>query len=124
MADSRLGREVVVGTIVLVVMAIFVVGTFFLSGTSLFPPEGVKILFKDAGDLKRASPVRVSGVPVGKVVDIKLLEPGKVEVTISLPEEIVLVDLHEARHALEEVVGVHAADDLLEHICSRFCIGK
>ena len=41
-----------------------------------------------------------------------------------LPEEIVLVDLHEARHALEEVVGVHAADDLLEHIFSRFCIGK
>ncbi len=42
----------------------------------------------------------------------------------ALPEEIVLVDLHEARHALEEVVGVHAADDLLEHIFSRFCIGK
>lgn len=89
MADSRLGREVVVGSIVLAAMAIFVVGIFFLSGRSLFQREGVKILFADAGDLKRASPVRVSGVPVGKVVDIKLLEPGKVEVTISLPEEIV-----------------------------------
>jgi phospholipid/cholesterol/gamma-HCH transport system substrate-binding protein len=88
MADSRLGREVVVGTIVLIATAIFVVGTFFLSGKSLFRPEGVRILFQDAGDLKRASPVRVSGVPVGKVVDIKLLEPGKVEVTISLPETI------------------------------------
>jgi phospholipid/cholesterol/gamma-HCH transport system substrate-binding protein len=89
MADSRLGREVVVGSIVLIAVGIFVVGTFFLSGKSLFRPEGVKILFEDAGDLKRASPVRISGVPVGKVVDIKLLEPGKVEVTISLPQEIV-----------------------------------
>ena len=89
MADSRLSREVVVGSIVLVAMAIFVVGTFFLSGKSIFKSDGVKILFKDAGDLKRASPVRVSGVPVGKVQDIKLLEPGKVEVTISLPKEIV-----------------------------------
>lgn len=89
MADSRLSREVVVGSIVLVAMAVFVVGTFFLSGKSIFKSDGVRILFKDAGDLKRASPVRVSGVPVGKVQDIKLLEPGKVEVTISLPTEIV-----------------------------------
>ena len=41
-----------------------------------------------------------------------------------LPEEIVLVDLHEARRALEDVVGLHATDDLLEHIFARFCIGK
>jgi phospholipid/cholesterol/gamma-HCH transport system substrate-binding protein len=89
MADSRgLGREVVVGSIVLVALGIFVGGTFWLSGKTLFTPDGVKILFEDAGDLKRASPVRVSGVPVGKVQDIKLLEPGKVEVTISLPDYI------------------------------------
>ena len=41
-----------------------------------------------------------------------------------MPEEIVLVDLHEARRALEDVVGLHATDDLLEHIFARFCIGK
>jgi len=89
MADSRLSREVVVGSIVLVAAAIFVAGTFFLSGTSLFSRGGWKISFKDAGDLKRASPVRVSGVPVGKVLDIKLEKPGQVIVTISLPDEIV-----------------------------------
>jgi phospholipid/cholesterol/gamma-HCH transport system substrate-binding protein len=89
MAESRgLGREVVVGSIVLVAMAVFVAGTLFLSGKSLFRPEGIKILFDDAGDLKRASPVRVSGVPVGKVLDIQLLKPGQVEVTISLPDDI------------------------------------
>jgi tRNA modification GTPase len=40
------------------------------------------------------------------------------------PEEIVLADLHAARQALEEIVGVHATDDLLEHIFARFCVGK
>jgi tRNA modification GTPase len=42
----------------------------------------------------------------------------------ALPEEFVLTDLHEARHALEQVVGTHATDDLLEQIFSKFCIGK
>jgi tRNA modification GTPase len=42
----------------------------------------------------------------------------------ALPEEFVLADLQEARVALEEVTGVRAADDVLEHIFARFCIGK
>ena len=89
MAESRgLSREVVVGSIVLVAVGLFVFGTFWLSGKSLWKRSGVVIQFTDAGDLKRASPVRVSGVPVGKVLDIVLLEPGKVQVTISLPDEI------------------------------------
>jgi tRNA modification GTPase len=39
-------------------------------------------------------------------------------------EEFVLADLGEARSALEEVTGARATDALLEHIFSRFCIGK
>jgi tRNA modification GTPase len=42
----------------------------------------------------------------------------------SAPEELVLSDLHEARAALEEVVGKRSSDDLLNEIFSRFCIGK
>jgi tRNA modification GTPase len=42
----------------------------------------------------------------------------------AMPEEFVLVDLQEARAALEEVTGRRAPDDLLAHIFSRFCIGK
>jgi len=41
-----------------------------------------------------------------------------------MPEEFVLADLHEARHALERVGGAHDPDDLLNHIFARFCIGK
>src|SRR5262249_21743230 len=36
----------------------------------------------------------------------------------------VLADLQEARAALEEISGRRAPEDLLEHIFSRFCIGK
>jgi phospholipid/cholesterol/gamma-HCH transport system substrate-binding protein len=86
--ETRFGREVVVGALVLVAAAIFVFGTMWLSGRSVRKRGEVVIQFSDAGDLKRATPVRVSGVPVGKVNDIRLVEPGKVHVSISLPPGI------------------------------------
>jgi tRNA modification GTPase len=42
----------------------------------------------------------------------------------SLSEEFVLADLADARGALEEISGRRAPEDLLEHIFSKFCIGK
>jgi tRNA modification GTPase len=42
----------------------------------------------------------------------------------SMSEEFVLADLSDARGALEEVAGRRTGDDLLEHIFSRFCVGK
>jgi tRNA modification GTPase len=39
-------------------------------------------------------------------------------------EEFVLADLQSARHLLEEITGRRAPDDLLEHVFSRFCVGK
>ncbi len=39
-------------------------------------------------------------------------------------EELLLVDLNDARHRLEEVTGHRGAEDVLRHIFSRFCIGK
>ena len=42
----------------------------------------------------------------------------------SLSEEFVLADLQEARTVLEAIVGRRADDEMLQHIFSRFCIGK
>jgi len=39
-------------------------------------------------------------------------------------EELVLVDLNQARRSLEDITGRRTADDLLRHIFSRFCVGK
>ena len=40
------------------------------------------------------------------------------------PEELVLADLTEARHALEEVTGKRTPEDVLNRIFAEFCIGK
>ncbi len=39
-------------------------------------------------------------------------------------EELVLADLGAARRVLEEITGRRTPDDLLQHIFSRFCVGK
>jgi tRNA modification GTPase len=42
----------------------------------------------------------------------------------ALPEEFLLVDLQDARAALEEITGRRTSDDVIAHIFTRFCIGK
>ena len=41
-----------------------------------------------------------------------------------IPEEFVLADLQAARLRFDEVVGVRTANDVLNHIFEKFCIGK
>ena len=60
--DLRFGREVVVGTMVIVALIVFVFGTMWLSGQSFSDDDLLRIQFEDVSGLKRASPVRVSGV--------------------------------------------------------------
>ena len=43
---------------------------------------------------------------------------------VEAPEEFVLADLTEARHALEEVTGRRTPDDVLNRIFAKFCVGK
>ena len=40
------------------------------------------------------------------------------------PHEMLLLDLYEALHALDELTGQTTADDILHRIFSSFCIGK
>lgn len=42
----------------------------------------------------------------------------------ALSEEFVLADLQRARAALEEITGRRTSEDVLQHVFSRFCIGK
>ncbi len=107
--DSRFGREVVVGSIVLAAAALFTIGTFWLRGKSIGPKDDqVIIQFPDAGELQQASQVRVSGVPSGKVEDIKLIAPGKVHVTISLSNKAIVPKID----AKAVIVSVGLAGDV------------
>ena len=52
------------------------------------------------------------------------LERADAAIAAGATEELVLIDLSAARHALEEITGRRSADDLLRHIFQRFCVGK
>ncbi len=81
-------REVTVGTIVIVAVLVFIFGTMWLSGRSVSSDNLVRMQFANVSGLKRASPVRISGVAVGKVERIDFFDVGKVLVTASLPPKI------------------------------------
>jgi phospholipid/cholesterol/gamma-HCH transport system substrate-binding protein len=86
--DLRYGKEAVVGTLVIIAIAIFVLGTMWLSGRSIGNRDADRIQFPNVSGLKRASPVTVSGVQVGRVEAITLQDVGKVLVRVSLPPSI------------------------------------
>ena len=89
--DLNYKREVTVGTLVIVAIVLFFIGTTWLSGRSVggSNDDYWKIQFRQAGNLKQSSAVRISGVPVGKVEHIQLVDVGKVLVSVSLPDRIV-----------------------------------
>jgi phospholipid/cholesterol/gamma-HCH transport system substrate-binding protein len=86
--DLRYTREATVGAIVIVAIVVFVFGTMWLSGRSVGSQNVIRMQFDNVSGLKRASPVRVSGVNVGKVEKIEFVDVGKVLVVASLPPKI------------------------------------
>ena len=89
--DLSYKREVTVGTLVILAIVLFIVGSSWLSGRSVGADEDDfwKIQFKSAGNLKASSVVKISGVAVGKVERIRLEDVGRVIVSVTLPEKIV-----------------------------------
>jgi phospholipid/cholesterol/gamma-HCH transport system substrate-binding protein len=83
-------REAAVGAVIIAAIILFFIGTTWLSGRSVGgrTKDFWKVQFRDAGNLKTSSPVRISGVPIGRVEHIELIDVGKVLVFISLPERI------------------------------------
>jgi tRNA modification GTPase len=52
------------------------------------------------------------------------IDRARAALDMGATEELLLIDLHEARERLEEVTGRRGAEDVLRHIFSTFCIGK
>jgi phospholipid/cholesterol/gamma-HCH transport system substrate-binding protein len=108
--DFRYSREVVVGAIVTIAILVFIFGTMWLSGRSVGSDNLVRIQFANVSGLKRASPVRVSGVSVGKVERIEFVDVGEVLVTASLPSKIRARVDAEAKIVSVTLVGDYAVD--------------
>jgi phospholipid/cholesterol/gamma-HCH transport system substrate-binding protein len=86
--EMRYGREAIVGSIVIIAVVTFVLGTMWLSGRSIGDRQVVRVRFANVGGLKRASPVRISGVQVGRVEHIELEDVGRVLVSVSISPKI------------------------------------
>ena len=108
--DLRYSREVTVGVIVTVAILVFIFGTMWLSGRSVHSSNVVRMQFANVSGLKRASPVRVSGVNVGKVERIEFMDVGKVLVVASLPPKIRPRVDAEAKIVSVTLVGDYAVD--------------
>jgi phospholipid/cholesterol/gamma-HCH transport system substrate-binding protein len=108
--DLRYTREVTVGAIVTVAILVFIFGTMWLSGRSVSTENAVRIQFPNVSGLKRASPVRISGVNVGKVERIEFVDVGRVLVTASLPAKIRPRVDAEAKIVSVTLVGDYALD--------------
>jgi phospholipid/cholesterol/gamma-HCH transport system substrate-binding protein len=101
--DLHYKREALVGSIVLAGAAVFIVGTMWLGGRSFGRNAVVPVRFADIGNLKTSSPVKVSGVQVGKVNRIVFEKVGSVRVDLALTQD---VPLQADASASIEAVGV------------------
>lgn len=55
---------------------------------------------------------------------IAAVDAASAAVPLNTPHEMILLDLYNALHALDELTGATTADDVLNWIFSSFCIGK
>lgn len=104
--DLHYKREATVGALVIAGIAFFVVGTMWLGGKDFSGADRTVARFTDVGNLKKASPVTVSGVPVGKVEEVLLRGVGDVAVSMTLPGTIPL-----RADARAEIVSVGLVGD-------------
>ena len=86
----KLGRELLVGLVVLAGLAVAVVGSLWLSGAG-FGTENipVDVVVRDIGQLREGNSVKYRGVPLGRVRGFSVADGGQaVRIRISLDEPI------------------------------------
>ncbi len=87
--DLTYKQEVGVGAIVLVGVAVFLVGMFYLTGRSLRTGGiSVDVMFESVAGLKQGDPVLVSGVKKGRVARVALQRVKSVRVTLELSKDV------------------------------------
>src|SRR5213594_404357 len=87
--DLTYKQEVGVGAIVLVGVAVFLVGMFYLTGRSLGTSGiPVDVMFESVAGLKQGDPVLVSGVKKGRVARVALERVKSVRVTLELSKDV------------------------------------
>ena len=87
--DLTYKQEVGVGAFVLVGVAVFLVGMFYLTGRSLGTGGlSVDVMFESVNGLKQGDPVLVSGVKKGRVARVALERVKSVRVRLELSKDV------------------------------------
>src|SRR5437868_14135569 len=87
--DLTYKQEVGVGALVVVGVAVFVVGMFWLTGQSLHTGGlSLDVMFASVAGLKQGDPVLVSGVKKGRVARVALERVKSVRVTIEISKDV------------------------------------
>ena len=103
--DLHYKQQTIVGALVLAAIGIFLVGTVWLSGRSLAAGRVIHANFTNIGNLKRGSPVRVSGVEIGAVENIEFRAVDDVLVRLSYSERVQPMSDAKARVVSVGLVG-------------------
>ena len=83
------GREFLVGIVIITAVAVAVVGTLWLQGTTFGPVTTGTVLTESVGQLGEGNAVTYRGVRIGQVSTIAVLDDGSgVEVTLILRETV------------------------------------
>ncbi len=87
--DLGYKQEIGVGALVLLGLALFVLGMFWLTGRSI-RSTGVeaRVVFSNVSGLKQGDPVMVSGVKKGRVARVDLERVGRVTVTLEVGSDV------------------------------------
>jgi phospholipid/cholesterol/gamma-HCH transport system substrate-binding protein len=87
--DLSYKQEVGVGAFVLIGLAVFLVGMFWLTGQSLRTSGiSVDVMFQSVAGLKQGDPVLVSGVKKGRVARVALERVHSVRVTLEISKDV------------------------------------
>lgn len=87
--DLTYKQEVGVGAIVLVGVAVFLIGMFWLTGRSLGATGiSVDVMFESVAGLKQGDPVLVSGVKKGRVASVSLERVKSVRVRLEVSKDV------------------------------------
>lgn len=87
--DLSYKQEVGVGAFVLIGVAVFLVGMFWLTGQSLRTSGmSIDVMFESVAGLKQGDPVLVSGVKKGRVARVALERVHSVRVTLEISRDV------------------------------------
>lgn len=85
------GKELLVGVVIIVAVAVAVVGTLWLQGTTFGPVVTLDVLTESAGQLGEGNAVTYRGVRIGQVTTIEVLPDGSgVRISLLLEQDVAL----------------------------------